>query len=103
MRARASPDHLLLLCANQAGALRPRLDSQEVALSPEARPPLGRSGACAVPLPGRRALLLGGYTEEPTKQRQPTNEAYAFSVASKAWTPLAYAAGPTPGASHRLL
>lgn len=43
-----------------------------------------------------RMHLTTGYVEDADKQRQPTNEAWAFSAADKAWTRITYTSAEVP-------
>lgn len=63
------------------------------ATTPDARPTLPRSGACAAPLPASHshdAILFGGYTEEKDAAgvvvRVPTNEAWVYTASSGQWS-----------------
>ena len=80
---------------------------QEVATAPDARPSLPRSGMSGAVLPGQqqqqqRVIMIGGYTEDAGRHRQPTNEAFDFDAAAERWVPLQAQPGPAPRASHAL-
>lgn len=80
----------------------PAVTFRATAAEASQRPSLPRSGACAATLPpshSHDALLFGGYTEELGSDgvtRKPTNEAWLFSAAAGAWSPVACTGGALP-------
>lgn len=81
--------------------MAPVISFQPTATTPNSQPSLPRSGACAAPLPPAHShdvILFGGYTEQqqPSIQRDPTNEAWLFSKASGSWIPVKYSSEAVP-------
>lgn len=78
----------------------PAVTFSPTATSGGSQPTLPRSGACAAPLPSGGAILFGGYTEQQQQPsgvvRAPTNEAWLFSAASGAWSPVQYSSEAVP-------
>ncbi|KAK9839199.1 hypothetical protein WJX81_000851 [Elliptochloris bilobata] len=75
------------------------LSWQEIALAPEDRPALPRSGHCMVALPAEHAddvLLFGGYTEDSELNKEAANDAWVLRLAEGRWQRVQYADGPVP-------
>lgn len=91
----------LKVFSSTGSSMAPVISFQPTATTPNSQPSLPRSGACAATLPpghSHDVILFGGYTEQqqPSMQRDPTNEAWLFSKASGSWSPVKYSSEAVP-------